>query len=142
MLKGHKSIGPKYYKNRLRLAGVSFALDGVAEDRSAWLTQPYQLPPPGKRSAYSGYPWASDEAATDLFTRAAAGGWPVAVEANGDAAYGQLAPHTAREIREGADDGGEIVEHGPVLDVIDSPKEPYTAKLLSAIPTFGEPMFQ
>lgn len=26
----------------------------------------------------------------------------------GDAAYGQLAPHTAREIREGADDGGEI----------------------------------
>ena len=39
-------------------------------------------------------------------------------------------------------DSGEIVEHGPVLDVIDSPKEPYTAKLLSAIPTFGEPMFQ
>ena len=61
-LKGHKSVGPKYYKNRLRLAGVSFALDGVAEDRSAWLTQPYQLPPPGKRSAYSGYAWASDEA--------------------------------------------------------------------------------
>ena len=28
--------------------------------------------------------------------------------AYGDAAYGQLAPHTAREIREGADDGGEI----------------------------------
>lgn len=88
-LKGHKSVGPKYYKNRLRLAGVSFALDGVAEDRSAWLTQPYRLPPPGKRSAYSGYPWASDEAAADLFTRAAAGGWPVAVEANGDAAIDQ-----------------------------------------------------
>lgn len=88
-LKGHKSVGPRYYKNRLRLAGVSFALDGVAEDRSAWLTQPYQLPPPGKRSAYSGYPWASDEAAADLFTRAAAGGWPVAVEANGDAAIDQ-----------------------------------------------------
>jgi len=88
-LKGHKSLGPKYYKNRLRLAGVSFALDGVAEDRSAWLTQPYQLPPPGKRSAYSGYPWATDEAATELFARAAAGGWPVAVEANGDAAIDQ-----------------------------------------------------
>ena len=89
VLKGHKSIGPKYYKSRLRLAGVSFALDGVAEDRSAWLTQPYQLPPPGKRSAYSGYPWATDEAATELFARAAAGGWPVAVEANGDAAIDQ-----------------------------------------------------
>lgn len=88
-LKGHKSIGPRYYKNRLRLAGVSFALDGVAEDRSAWLTQPYQLPPPGKRSAYSGYPWASGEAAAELFTRAAAGGWPVAVQANGDAAIDQ-----------------------------------------------------
>ena len=88
-LKSHKSVGPKYYKNRLRLAGVSFALDGVAEDRSAWLTQPYQLPPPGKRSAYSGYPWATDEAAAELFTRAAAGGWPVAVQANGDAAIDQ-----------------------------------------------------
>lgn len=88
-LKGHKSVGPKYYKNRLRLAGVSLALDGVAEDRSAWMSQPYQLPPPGKRSAYSGYPWASDEAATDLITRAYAGGWPVAVQANGDAAIDQ-----------------------------------------------------
>ena len=33
VLKGHKSIGPKYYKNRLRLAGVSFVLDGVADPR-------------------------------------------------------------------------------------------------------------
>lgn len=89
VLKGHKSVGPKYYKNRLRLAGVSLALDGVAEDRSAWMSQPYQLPPPGKRSAYSGYAWASDEAATDLITRAYAGGWQVAVQANGDAAIDQ-----------------------------------------------------
>ncbi|MGC0365977.1 peptide/nickel transport system ATP-binding protein [Rhodococcus sp. 27YEA15] len=38
--------------------------------------------------------------------------------------------------------GGQIVEHGPVLDVIDSPREEYTRKLLSAIPQLGEPMFQ
>ncbi len=90
VLKGHKSIGPKYYKNRLRLAGVSFALDGVAEDRSAWLTQPYQLPPPGKRTKFAGYPGATDEVATELATRAYANGWQVAVQANGDAAIDQF----------------------------------------------------
>ena len=89
-LKGHKTIGPKYYKGRLRLAGVSFVLDGVAEDRSAWLTQPYQLPPPGKRTRFAGYPGASDETAADLVRRAYAGGWPLAVQANGDAAIDQL----------------------------------------------------
>ncbi|HQE38627.1 MAG TPA: amidohydrolase [Zoogloea sp.] len=89
-LKGHKSIGPKYYKGHLRLAGVSFALDGVAEDRSAWLTQPYQLPPPGKRTRFAGYPMASDEVAAELATRAYANGWQVAVQANGDAAIEQF----------------------------------------------------
>lgn len=89
-LKGHKSIGPKYYKNRLRLAGVSFALDGSAEDRSAWLTQAYQLPPPGKRTGFAGYPGATLEAATDLANRAYANGWQVAVQANGDAAIDQF----------------------------------------------------
>ena len=89
-LKGHKSIGPKYYKGHLRLAGASFALDGVAEDRSAWLTQPYQLPPPGKRTQFAGYPGASDETALDLASRAYAGGWQLAVQANGDAAIDQF----------------------------------------------------
>lgn len=89
-LKGHKTIGPRYYKNRLRLAGVSFALDGVAEDRSAWLTQPYQLPPPGKRTRFAGYPGASDDTAADLAGRAYANGWQLAVQANGDAAIDQF----------------------------------------------------
>lgn len=89
-LKGHKSISPKYYKGHLKLAGVSFVLDGNAEDRSAWLTQPYQLPPPGKRNTFAGYPGTSDEAAETLFSRAYAGGWQVAVQANGDAAIDQF----------------------------------------------------
>lgn len=38
--------------------------------------------------------------------------------------------------------GGQIVEHGPVLDVIGSPREEYTATLLSAVPQLGEPMFR
>lgn len=90
ILKGHKSIGAKYYKGHLKLAGVSFALDGNVEDRSAWLTQPYLLPPPGKRNTYAGYPGATDEMADELFSRAYAGGWQVAVQANGDAAIDQF----------------------------------------------------
>jgi len=89
-LKGHKTIGPKYYKGHLKLAGVSFTLDGNAEDRSAWLTQPYQLPPPGKRNTFAGYPGSSDEVSGELFSRAYAGAWQVAVQANGDAAIDQF----------------------------------------------------
>ncbi|WP_374477056.1 amidohydrolase [Zoogloea sp.] len=89
-LKGHKTIGPKYYKGHLKLAGVSFVLDGNAEDRSAWLTQPYQLPPPGKRNTFTGYPGSSDEVSGELFSRAYAGAWQVAVQANGDAAIDQF----------------------------------------------------
>lgn len=88
-LKGHKTIGPKYYKGHLKLAGVSFTLDGNAEDRSAWLTQPYQLPPPGKRNTFAGYPGSSDEVSGELFSRAYAGAWQVAVQANGDATIDQ-----------------------------------------------------
>ena len=89
-LKGHKTIGPKYYKGHLKLAGVSFTLDGNAEDRSAWLTQPYQLPPPGKRNTFAGYPGSSDEVSGELFSKAYAGAWQVAVQANGDAAIDQF----------------------------------------------------
>ena len=89
-LKGHKSIGPKYYKSHLRLAGVSFTLDGSADERSAWLTQPYQYPPAGKRSGFTGYQTISDEVVGDLLGSAYANGWQVAVQANGDAAIAQF----------------------------------------------------
>lgn len=89
-LRGNKLITPRYYKERLKLAGVSFTLDGTAETRSAWLTQPYKLPPPGKRTSYAGYPGVSDEQAEALFNQAYAGGWQVAVQANGDAAIDQF----------------------------------------------------
>ena len=37
---------------------------------------------------------------------------------------------------------GELIETGPVLDVIDRPQHEYTRDLMSAIPHLGEPMFQ
>lgn len=89
-LKAHKQIGAKYYKGHLRLAGVSFTLDGTAEDRSAWLTQPYQLPPPGKPTRYAGYPLLGEDTVGALFGSAYANGWQVAVQANGDAAIDQF----------------------------------------------------
>jgi len=37
---------------------------------------------------------------------------------------------------------GELVESGPVLDVIDNPRRSYTRDLMAAIPQLGEPMFR
>lgn len=37
---------------------------------------------------------------------------------------------------------GELVESGPVLDVIDNPQHQYTRELMAAIPQLGEPMFR
>lgn len=36
--------------------------------------------------------------------------------------------------------GGVIVEHGPVLDVLERPQHAYTRELISAVPRFGVPL--
>ncbi|WP_374491557.1 amidohydrolase [Zoogloea sp.] len=84
-----KPLGNPYYRNRVRLNGVSLALDGSVDDRSAWLSSAYQLPPPGKRAGFAGYQRVSDDALATLLGQAASQGWSPAILANGDAAIGQ-----------------------------------------------------
>jgi predicted amidohydrolase YtcJ len=84
-----KPLGTPYYRNRVRLGGVSLALDGSVDDRSAWLSSAYQLPPPGKRAGFAGYQRMSDDALATLLAQAASQSWSPAILANGDAAIGQ-----------------------------------------------------
>ncbi|MBO6183515.1 MAG: amidohydrolase [Chryseobacterium sp.] len=54
---------PKYmkYKNHLKLAGFKFSDDGSPQGKTAWLTQPYLVPPEGQSKDYKGFPIFTDE---------------------------------------------------------------------------------
>jgi predicted amidohydrolase YtcJ len=49
---------PKYmkYENHLKLAGFKFSDDGSPQGKTAWLTQPYLVPPEGQSKDYKGFP--------------------------------------------------------------------------------------
>ncbi|MGU3374977.1 amidohydrolase [Chryseobacterium sp. M5A1_1a] len=62
---------PKYmqYENHLKLAGFKFSDDGSPQGKTAWLTQPYLVPPEGQSKDYKGFPIFTDETLyTDLKT--------------------------------------------------------------------------
>lgn len=79
------------YVHGLRCAGVKLFLDGSPQGRTAWLTQPYETPPPGKEEGYCGYPAFEDvEEVKALVRRAFGNGWQVIAHVNGDAAVEQF----------------------------------------------------
>ncbi|WP_430613295.1 amidohydrolase [Flavobacterium sp. JP2137] len=48
------------YHNRLKLAGFKFSNDGSPQGKTAWLTQPYLVPPEGQKASYKGFPIFTD----------------------------------------------------------------------------------
>jgi predicted amidohydrolase YtcJ len=79
------------YVHGLRCAGVKMFLDGSPQGRTAWLTEPYKTPPPGKEESYRGYPAFEDfEEVKALVRRAFGNGWQIIAHVNGDAAIEQF----------------------------------------------------
>ena len=78
------------YRNRFRIGGVKGNLDGSPQGKTAWLTHPYYVPPPGQDADYAGYPMLEEDQALTMFDDAYARGWQVINHANGDAAIDQL----------------------------------------------------
>jgi predicted amidohydrolase YtcJ len=87
-LKGDFPVGR--YKSHLKLGGVKINLDGSPQAKTAWLTQPYHIPPHGKPASYHGYPAYSDEKVNGFFKQAHENGWQMLVHCNGDAASDQM----------------------------------------------------
>ncbi|MEG2818007.1 MAG: amidohydrolase, partial [Comamonas sp.] len=85
--------GPYYgrdYKHHLRIGGVKLTLDGSPQGKTAWLTQPYLVPPHGQKPGYKGYGVLSDAQANAQVAKAIGNGWQILVHANGDAAIDQF----------------------------------------------------
>jgi predicted amidohydrolase YtcJ len=83
-----KTVGT--YRNRLKVGGVKMVLDGSPQGKTAWLSQPYHVPPTGQAEGYAGYPIHADEHAAAMVKAFMGAGVPILAHANGDAAAGQL----------------------------------------------------
>ncbi|MGE0388298.1 MAG: amidohydrolase [Gammaproteobacteria bacterium] len=78
------------YDRHLRAAGIKIIADGSPQGRTAWLSRPYRVPPPGRGAGYAGYRQIPDEVFRATLMKAAGRGWQVFVHVNGDAAIQQL----------------------------------------------------
>jgi predicted amidohydrolase YtcJ len=78
------------YHNRLKFGGVKLILDGSPQGKTAYLSEPYFVPPDGQPPDYRGYPTYPDKAVNDMVKAYLDAGIPVIAHANGDAAADQL----------------------------------------------------
>ncbi|MEX3071485.1 amidohydrolase [Vibrio alginolyticus] len=109
-------IAPPYYSseysNGFRVAGAKLNLDGSPQGKTAWLTEPYLVPPVGQEKGYKGYPSMSDERAAEFIELAQRNGWQLLTHVNGDAAIDQLLNGIeASEAKHGIPDRGFIAIH-------------------------------
>lgn len=89
------------YENGVKVAGVKIFLDGSPQAKTAWLTQPYYIPPQGQERTYCGYPvHPDDDEVCAYFKTSLRHGWQILAHANGDAAIDQFIDQYERAVRE------------------------------------------
>ncbi|WP_164110276.1 MULTISPECIES: amidohydrolase [Sphingobacterium] len=77
------------YENRLKLGGFKFSDDGSPQGKTAWLTQPYLIPPEGQTKDYKGFPIFTDESLYADLKTIFSKGITAQLHVNGDAAIDQ-----------------------------------------------------
>ena len=86
------------YRGGVAWGGVKLVLDGSPQGKTAYLSQPYLVPPPGKDASYRGYPIFPQEFVNAALARFLPAGIPVLAHANGDAAEDMLIEAVARAV--------------------------------------------
>ncbi len=82
--------GAGAYAGRLKIGGIKMILDGSPQGKTAYLSVPYKVPPPGMGADYRGAP-ALPDAVVDAAVREVIGrGLQLQAHANGDAAEQQM----------------------------------------------------
>ena len=122
------------YQNHFRVGGVKISLDGSPQGKTAWLTQPYVIPPEGQNKNYRGYPaYPQEKTVQDAINLAFKNRWQILAHANGDAAIDQylnVIQHAEQEFPEV--DRRNVIIHAQTMreDQLDR------AKKLKLIPSF------
>jgi predicted amidohydrolase YtcJ len=122
------------YNNHFRVAGVKLSLDGSPSGKTAYLTKPYKVPPPGMGKDYRGYPAIPDPTVINsLVAEAFKNNWQIITHCNGDAS----ADTYIKAVRLAADQYGNnnrrtVMIHAQTIreDQLDS------MKVLGIIPSF------
>lgn len=114
------------YSNRYRVGGAKLTIDGSPQGKTAWLTQPYFVPPDGQSKDYRGYGAIDEQTTYDAVEKAFSSGWQILTHANGDAASDVLI-EAVRRAREKYPDVNNrpVLIHGQVLreEQVDQLKE-------------------
>ena len=115
------------YAGGFRVGGGKLAIDGSPQGKTAWLTRPYFVPPPGQNRRYAGYPTATREQVMDAVAYAFAQKIQLLTHANGDAASDLLleAVRTSAKTYPDYRETRPVLIHGQVLreDQVDDLKE-------------------
>ncbi len=85
-----KDVQAGPYTNHVRMGGYKFFLDGSPQGKTAWLSQPYHVPPEGHGPDYRGFPICDDEAVVAAVKTCLENGWQLNTHCNGDEACEQL----------------------------------------------------
>lgn len=78
------------YRKRLKTGGIKLMLDGSPQGKTAYLSQPYHVPPHGQTEDYAGYPIVDQLQADALVKAYVDAEVPIIAHANGDAAAEML----------------------------------------------------
>ncbi|SVB58958.1 uncharacterized protein METZ01_LOCUS211812, partial [marine metagenome] len=80
------NIHSQKYRNGFRVGGIKMILDGSPQGKTAFLTEPYAVPPEGKGADYRGYSVMPAASVDALFEKFIGSATPILAHANGDAA--------------------------------------------------------
>ena len=99
-----------------RIGGIKLTLDGSPQGKTAWLSHPYFVPPPGKDKTYAGYGVVSDDKVREVYNKALTNHWQVLSHTNGDQAIEQMldAMTDARKNHPGVDVRAVMI-HGQTI---------------------------
>ena len=114
------------YTNRYREGGVKLTIDGSPQGKTAWLTQPYFVPPAGQGKDYVGYAAIDEQTTIEAVEKAFANGWQILCHSNGDAASDRYIKAIASAKEKYPDvNNRPVLIHGQVLreDQVDAYQE-------------------
>jgi predicted amidohydrolase YtcJ len=99
----------------VRVGGLKLVLDGSPQGKTAWLTEPYRVPPTGEPASYTGVSLFSNDDVNRIVADCFSRGVQLMVHANGDAAAEQMIEAVARAERRHGRPGRADRDRRPVM---------------------------